>query len=86
MSETVLFTPYIRGEREPRNPLRAYMQLSKEDKAKFEELPKNGNAATVEVFDTVSQQSYVVRRADCGGRCYCAAEIVGKGSRTEPHY
>lgn len=86
MSETVLFTPYIRGEREPDNPLRAYMQISKEDKARFEALPIGSNRLSTEVFDTVSQQSYVVRRADCGGNCYCAAEIVGKGSRTEPHY
>ena len=86
MSDRIIFTPYMPGEREPDNPLRAYMQISKEDKGRIDALPERTNADTVEVFDIVSQQSYIVRRADCGGNCYCAAEIVCKGNRTERHY
>lgn len=84
-SERVLFTPFVIGA-DATNPLRAYMQISKADKARFAELPKDASDQTVEVFDAVSQQSYIVRRASCGGSCYCAAEIVKKGSRTERHY
>lgn len=84
-NEGELFTPFVPGA-DAANPLRAYMQISKADKTRFAELPKNANDQTIEVFDVVSQQSYVVRRASCGGSCYCAAEIVAKGNRTERHY
>jgi hypothetical protein len=85
IDETVLFTPNV-TDADAGNPLRAYMQISKADKAAFAELPEGESRQTVEVFDTVSQQSYIVRRASCGGSCYCAAEIVGKGLRTEQHW
>lgn len=84
-TERELFTPFV-ADTDAANPLRAYMQISKSDKARFAELPENTNEQTVEVFDIVSQQSYIVRRASCGGSCYCAAEIVKTGSRTERHY
>lgn len=84
--DLVTFTPYVIGESESANPLRAYMQISAEDSAKVNALPKVPNGEPVEVFDVVSQQSYFVRPAACGGRCFCGAEIVRKGNRTNEHF
>lgn len=68
-----IFTPYLgKGKLG-----RAYMILNADDLAEFDRLPKNGmHRETVEVFDTVSQSFFTVRRADCGSNCFCAAEIV----------
>lgn len=47
------------------------------DLSSLNRLPKDGmHRDSVEVFDTLSQTRYVVRRADCGSNCFCAAEIV----------
>lgn len=84
--ELKTFTPYVQGETAASNPLRAYMQISLEEAAAFDKLPRVPDSEPMEVFDEVSQQSYFVRPASCGGNCFCAAEIVRKGNRTEKHY
>lgn len=74
MSEERLFTPFAGRSTCP--ALRAYMKISEQDMAAFDALPQGRSEGTVDVFDTVSQRTYRVRRASCGGSCYCAAEIA----------
>lgn len=67
-----LFTPFISGHTQ----LRAHMELSDEDHAKFDSLTPNSNKDVVEIYDELSMESYSVRRAACNLDCFCAAEIV----------
>ena len=69
-----LLTPFAGNEAYPL--LRAHMMVSEADCDRFDSLLKGQSSETVVIFDTVSNQEYEVRRADCGLGCYCAAEIV----------
>lgn len=56
--------------------LRAYMMISEKDMDRFDSLRRGESGETVTVFDTISDQHYEVRRANCGAGCFCAAEVV----------
>ena len=71
--KTVVFTPYAN----PRTNMRAYMQLTAADKDKYDALPRLSDKSVV-VFDTISQDHYRVKRADCGAGCRCAAVVLGR--------
>jgi hypothetical protein len=63
-----LFTPYIHS----RTTLRAYMRLSEADAHKV----GTHDSYRAEVTDQVSGRQFIVRDADCGLGCHCAAVIV----------
>ena len=68
----MLFTPYENSKSQKK----IRMNISKEDMAKFDKLPSSTNKKTVTVKNLKNGKKYVVRRADCGARCYCAGEVV----------
>lgn len=62
-----LFTPFaFEGTR-----MRAYMLLNEEDNAKI-----SGDWSEAEVVDLVTGRLFLVRKADCGLGCRCAAVVV----------
>lgn len=67
-NEERLFTPYVHN----RTALRAYMKLSKADSRKI----LTHESYRAEVTDQVSGRQFIVRDADCGLGCHCAAVIV----------
>lgn len=74
----MLLTPFAGNPSFPL--LRAHLMVSEADMRNFDSLPKGRNNHTAKVFDTVSGDAHLLRRADCGLGCYCAAEIVTPAS------
>jgi hypothetical protein len=66
----VQFTPFITdGATIP-------LRISEADWAAFDALPAGVTGETTVVTDVDSDMNYVVRRAECGLGCACAAQIV----------
>ena len=68
----MLFTPY----ENTKSSKRIRMNISKADMAKFDKLPSKKNKKTITIKNLKNGKKYVIRRADCGAGCYCAAEVV----------
>jgi hypothetical protein len=68
----VIFTPYINEQSNER----VRMRLSFEDIGKFNSMPHGKSGCRVQIFDKITQSYYIVKRADCGCQCYCAAAVV----------
>ena len=71
-AEGLLFTPY----ENTKSDKRIRMNISQEDMATFDKLPSQQNQQTITIKNLKNGEKYVVRRADCGAGCYCAAEVV----------
>jgi hypothetical protein len=71
-AEGLLFTPY----ENTKSGKRITMNISQEDMAKFDKLPSQQNKQTITIKNLKNGKKYVVRRANCGAGCYCAAEVV----------
>ena len=71
-AEGLLFTPY----ENTKSGKRITMNISQEDMANFDKLPSQQNEQTITIKNLKNGKKYVVRRADCGAGCYCAAEVV----------
>lgn len=56
------------------------VRVSEEDLAKFDALPRGFSNLSVPVTDLNTGVRWHVQRADCGARCFCAAQF----ERAEP--
>ncbi len=73
-----IFTPFV-GTTGDHHRDRAEMLITASDIQRFDSLPRQQAHDVISVFDAYSQEHYYVRRATCGGGCFCAAEIVDSG-------
>jgi hypothetical protein len=71
-AEGLDFTPF----ENTKSGKRILMNISQEDMANFDKLPSHRNEQTITIKNLKNGKKYVVRRADCGAGCYCAAEVV----------
>ena len=72
-SELHIFTPY----KSDRSQVRVHLELNDLDYNRIQDAKRKGYGSyRIKVVDQLSKRVVVVRDADCGAGCRCAAEIV----------
>jgi hypothetical protein len=69
-----LFNVWVGAQIDPEDRLR--LKVSAADRASIDELPPGLTPAVVTVIDLYTGCRFKLRRADCGGGCCCALEVV----------
>jgi len=65
---------------------RTLLFVSKEDRARFDALPKGPSDEAVSVTDSTGKK-YMVKRASCGlPNCFCAADFAAKHPKPQRQY
>lgn len=63
------------------DPHTVKLVISDADMSAFDRLPRGSGRKTADVVDRYTGKRYRARRASCGLRCFCAAqvELIGSG-------